>query len=417
MSIYRTLEGWEEVALGDAAKQIVGGGTPPRSVAAFYTGTIPWATVKDLNGPYLNGAKEHITPEAVAKSSSRVIPKGNLIVATRMAVGKAFINEVDLAINQDLKAFFPADDVDVTFLLYWFQQEQQKIEGLGKGSTVKGVGLDVLRKLPFLRPPLEQQRKIAAILESVDDAVQKTQAVISQLGTVKRGLMRQLFTRGVPGWHSEFKRIGRWGSVPAFWEVKPLFECAVVQTGLAKGKKYLNREMTTMPYLRVANVQDGYFDLSEIKMIKVAVDEIERYSIQKDDVLLTEGGDADKLGRGHIWRGQIDPCLHQNHLFCVRVERRILAPLFFSYFLASNYAKAYFLNHAKQTTNLASINSTQLKNFPCPLPTLEEQKQIVSVLELSDQQIEAEQAKAKQLLTLKKSLMQGLLSGRMEVTA
>jgi type I restriction enzyme S subunit len=107
--------------------------------------------------------------------------------------------------------------------------------------------------------------------------------------------------------------------IPRAWKFYKLNEVALIQTGLAKGQKKLKNPVK-MPYLRVANVQDGYLDLSIIKEITVEKEKIERYSLKDGDVLLTEGGDFDKLGRGTIWQNQISNCLHQNHIGCIPVR-------------------------------------------------------------------------------------------------
>jgi type I restriction enzyme, S subunit len=113
--------------------------------------------------------------------------------------------------------------------------------------------------------------------------------------------------------------------LPKGWEIVSLEKVAKIQTGLAKGKKD-QKNVVSLPYLRVANVQDGYLDLSEIKEIEVDSSQVNRYLLQNEDILLTEGVDFDKLGRGGIWHCQINPCLHQNHVFAVRVNRENLIP-------------------------------------------------------------------------------------------
>ena len=133
------------------------------------------------------------------------------------------------------------------------------------------------------------------------------------------------------------------------------------------------------PYLRVANVQDGYLDLAEIKEIEVPAAQVERFSLRNGDVLLTEGGDFDKLGRGSIWNGEVPGCVHQNHVFAVRViNSAVLLPEFLACEIQSSRAKNYFLSCAKQTKNLASINSSQLKDLPVLVPPLTEQHAIVN---------------------------------------
>lgn len=173
---------------------------------------------------------------------------------------------------------------------------------------------------------------------------------------------------------------------PSDWRKVKLKQVAKIQTGLAKGKKNTN-DPVKLPYLRVANVQDGYLDLSEVKEVEVDNSKVERYLLKPNDVLLTEGGDFDKLGRGTLWRGELPKCLHQNHIFVVRTNLQILHPKFLSLLAGSPYGKKYFLSCAKQTTNLASINSTQLKEFPVLLPPITEQKEIAKVINAWDRAI------------------------------
>lgn len=198
--------------------------------------------------------------------------------------------------------------------------------------------------------------------------------------------------------------------IPEGWKCAPLDDVAAIQTGVAKGKAYSGKTIR-VPYLRVANVQDGYLDLSEIKEIEVLPSEVERYRLQFEDVLLTEGGDFDKLGRGDIWRGELPLCLHQNHIFVVRTNRQFLDPYFFTYQTSSPYGKQYFLASSKQSTNLASINSSQLREFPVLLPPLAEQRQIAAILSTWDEAITHTTQLIAALQRRKQALMQLLLTG------
>lgn len=169
--------------------------------------------------------------------------------------------------------------------------------------------------------------------------------------------------------------------------------------------------------MRVANVQDGFLNLSEIKEIEVSEELIDRYSLKNGDVLFTEGGDYDKLGRGTVWQGQIKNCLHQNHVFVVRPQADVLSPYFLSYQAGSRYGKQYFLKCSKQTTNLASINSTQLKGFPVLMPTIEEQAQIVllidDLLAKEQQAKEAAEGVLDQIDLIKKSVLARAFRGEL----
>jgi type I restriction enzyme S subunit len=184
---------------------------------------------------------------------------------------------------------------------------------------------------------------------------------------------------------------------------------------VAKGRRIDNGEAVEVPYLRVANVQDGYLDLAEIKNITIRRSEIARYSLQSGDVVLTEGGDFDKLGRGFIWNGEVPGCVHQNHRFAVRSNRAILVPEFLAYLTQSAFGKSYFLSVAHRTTNLACINTTKLKALPVLLPSLDEQHEIVGALQGIDKKIEVERRKSREVDVTFHTLLHNLMTGRVRM--
>ncbi|MBS0608509.1 MAG: restriction endonuclease subunit S, partial [Proteobacteria bacterium] len=155
--------------------------------------------------------------------------------------------------------------------------------------------------------------------------------------------------------------------LPQGWELKRIKHLAQVRSGLAKGKDNGSNPMVELPYLRVANVQEGSLDLREISTMPVELDAVERFSLQEGDVLMNEGGDYDKVGRGAVWTGEIAPCLHQNHVFAVRPIDRDLSE-WLAAITQTQYAKFYFMNNAKQSTNLASISQSSVKELPILLP-------------------------------------------------
>jgi type I restriction enzyme S subunit len=259
----------------------------------------------------------------------------------------------------------------------------------------------------------EEQSQVADIVWTTHNSLLACEGAIAAGSRLKQAAMRELFTRGLrgkPQIETEF------GLAPETWQPMALDDCATVQTGVAKGRKFADAEMVDVPYLRVANVQDGHLDLSEMKEIHIRRSEVERYRLQTGDVVLTEGGDFDKLGRGFIWRGELDLCVHQNHVFAVRPDRNRLLPEFFAYLAQSAYGKAYFLKVAHKTTNLACINSTKLKAFPVLIPpTLVEQREIVEILDAIDQKIGLHQRKRATLEDLFKALLHKLMTGEIRV--
>jgi len=197
---------------------------------------------------------------------------------------------------------------------------------------------------------------------------------------------------------------------PARWAWHRLGNLAEVVGGVTKGRDLKGRKVRAYPYLRVANVQRGYLDLSEMKDIEIPEDEISKYRLLPGDVLFTEGGDWDKLGRSAVWGGEIDACIHQNHVFRARLVVPELDSRWFSMFANSPVGRRYFENAAKQTTNLASINMTQLRNCPMPVPPPEEKRRIVAKVELLMKMCDDLEAKLRRVEDRASKLVEAVVS-------
>jgi len=207
----------------------------------------------------------------------------------------------------------------------------------------------------------------------------------------------------------EFKR-----TLPQDWEVRSLVELARVRSGIAKNSKRSLHSPVLVHYLRVANVQDGYLNLSEMSTIRVNRDDLSRYAVLPGDVLMNEGGDLDKLGRGTMWHGEFSPCVHQNHVFVVRCLSP-LVPEYLNVWTGAAPARRYFLVAGKQTTNLASINKTALERLPVVLPPLPEQRAIANALSDVDGLLGALAALIAKKRAIKQATMQQLLTGRVRL--
>ncbi len=199
---YALPQGWAWVRLGAVVLAITGGGTPSKNNPAFWEGEIPWASVKDLNvETYLDSTIDSITEAAVATSSTNVIPKGQIIVCTRMGLGKIAINRIDTAINQDLKALSISTHID---RMYFFNK-YKNYNIIGSGMTVQGIRQDDLLNFLFPLPPLEEQHRIVAKIDELMarcDELEKLRT--TQQGarlTVHTAAIKQLLNIAEPGQH------------------------------------------------------------------------------------------------------------------------------------------------------------------------------------------------------------------------
>lgn len=248
-------------------------------------------------------------------------------------------------------------------------------------------------------PSIAEQRRIAEILDALDEQIVAVRRVLAKKSQVETALAARV-----------------WRDPSSAWTMLPLGDVASVAAGLTLGSEPSGPNSIELPYLRVANVQDGFIDTGEMKTVRVFRSEIERCAVQPGDVLLTEGGDFDKLGRGAVWDGNISPCLHQNHIFRVRCRRNKMLPDYLAGYMSSPIGRRYFLNIAKQTTNLASINSTQLKAMPVSVPSVEEQLRLLAPILTARSERAHEEAELDKLQLLNKGLMEDLLTGKVRVT-
>jgi type I restriction enzyme S subunit len=185
---------WEVKRLGDSIEKIVGGGTPSRSNPSYWGNDVLWATVKDFATFSPCATQESITWAGVLSSATHVIPAGTLITSTRMALGRAVVYEVDVAINQDLKALFLRPNASVRFLYYWFEYQERRIDKLGSGSTVKGISINELRNLPFPDIAFAEQAEIASVLSDMDAELDALEARRDKTRALKQAMMQELLT-------------------------------------------------------------------------------------------------------------------------------------------------------------------------------------------------------------------------------
>lgn len=283
----------------------------------------------------------------------------------KCAVGKNLKNGIAFG-STEFHVIRAKQEIIPEWIYYFLRQEhvrqsaKQWFRGTAGQQRVPSIFLEEL-KIPL--PPLTEQKRIASLLARADRL---------------RGLRRTAHDLGESLLQSVFLEM--FEKVRGNTKEALLGEISDIASGVTKGHDYKGKATVEVPYLRVANVQDGYLDLSEIKTIQALPSEVEELRLQIGDVVMTEGGDYDKLGRGAIWRGGIENCIHQNHIFRVRLNRSKVIPEFFENYLLSPEAKKYFLGASKQTTNLASINMTQLKKLPVPLYPLSLQEEFASVV-------------------------------------
>jgi len=281
-------------------------------------------------------------------------------------------SDLDRAVvSNDFPVFnIDCQKIDPSFLNFYISTEAFTSDCLAQSkgtSNRRRLKEEDFLEIKVPLPALEDQRRIVAKISEVVSRVREVSRL--QLDAIEE--TKNLFTSFLNSLFLEEEM--------ADWDECILGNLAEIVSGVTLGRK-IDTAKITVPYLRVANVQDGWLDLGEIKHVEIRPHELDKWRLLPRDLLLTEGGDFDKLGRGTVWGGEIPNCIHQNHIFRVRIDQERVIPKFVELELRSSYGKDYFLSKAKKTTNLASINQSQLRAFSVRFPCKEKQEEIIKKL-------------------------------------
>lgn len=302
-------------------------------------------------------------------SPTKVSAPNDIIMCIRATIGDLNWSDRHYCLGRGVAGLRPKPkSLDRNYLWHWLSYARADLEKKARGSTFKQVSKKDVAELEIPLPnTLNEQRRIAAILDKADAIRRKREQALTLADDFLRSVFLEMFGDPVT-------------NPKGFREVR-LDAIADIASGLTKGRKTkADEKLYAVPYMRVANVQDGFLDLSEIKLIDATTAEIERYALKADDLLLTEGGDPDKLGRGSVWSNEIENCIHQNHIFRVRVRTDDIHPIILQHQVGSLRGKSYFLRAAKQTTGIASINKQQLSAYPTLIPDRDLQKRYLEII-------------------------------------
>ena len=328
-----------------------------------------------------------------------ILTDGDILLSRSGTIGRSFHYQSDrygpCSYAGYLVRFVPGPKAQSRYV-YLFTKTpafQNAAKAVAISSTIENVNAEKYANITVPVPPPEDQAAIVRYLDKADQQIQAyigaKQKLITLLEEERQAIIRQAVTRGLdPNVRLKASGVEWLGDVPEHWEVRRLKQLAFIQAGITIGSNQGDSELIERPYLRVANVQSGQLDLSNITTIQASLSEIKRSTLKKGDVLMTEGGDIDKLGRGCIWTGDIPDCLHQNHVFAVRPNPTDLLPGFLVALMGSLQARTYFYTTAKQTTNLAATNRTTLGNLPIYLPSIAEQQDVLSLIEENARKLE-----------------------------
>lgn len=347
---------------------------------------MPLIRIRDV----VRGYSETYTTEEY--KSEYIVHENDLLIGMDGEFNIAKWGKTPALLNQRVCRLAPKDSIDKDYLFYFMPIALKRIEEKTPFVTVKHLSAKELNKIEIPVLSLEEQRKIAETLSKVDELIAFREQQLAKLDELVKARFVEMF-----------------GDVllnSMQWPEKTLENMANIVSGITKGRKTAEADLQEVPYMAVSNVKDGYIDWTTVKTILATRQEIEQYRLMPDDILMTEGGDPDKVGRGAIIKVPLKNSIHQNHIFRVRLDEQEILPSFFAEYLRHQKAKRYFLGCAKQTTGIASINMRQLRALPTLVPPLSLQKQFAAFVERVDRQKQTVQQSLEKLELMKNALMQ-----------
>ncbi|ENS1775426.1 restriction endonuclease subunit S [Vibrio parahaemolyticus] len=344
---------------------------------------------------------------------------GDVLLTKDGTIGRACIVKEDMpdfVILSSLGLLTPKEDIVNSYLYYYLVSgiNVDQMNSMIHGSALRRMTISKIDDLILVLPSRDEQTKIANFLDhetaKIDTLLEKQQQLIKLLKEKRQAVISHAVTKGLnPEVLMKDSGVEWLGEVPEHWQVCRLKHIATIQSGIAKGGKDLTgKTLISVPMLRVANVQDGYLKLEDVHSIQIEPHMLERYSLKNGDVLMNEGGDNDKLGRGAIWREQIQNCIHQNHVFVIRTQG--IEPEWLDTLTRASYAKFYFFSVAKQSTNLASISATNIKETPILVPSDEEREEILLFLQHQLARFDDLEGKCERQISLLKERRTALIS-------
>ena len=394
---------WSEVKLKDICTKFLNGGTPSRSEDKYWLGEIPWITGADIVNQKVAQIRRYINQEAIHNSSTNLVKKGNLLVVTRTGVGKMAIAPFDIAISQDLTGIYlDKDRADIHFIFYFFNLRVPKLESLVQGTSINGITRNQLSNQSVFLPPLLEQKKIARILGTWDQAIDLTERLIEVKERQKQGFMQQLLPGSARLSDSDNPQNTSFGKLSKEWNTVEFGNIATLSVRKFNPKK----EESNFDCIELEHIDQGTGRL--LGAINSSTQASTKNVFQKGQVLFGKLrpylkkywlATFEGVCSSEIWvlEGKPDICING-----------------FLYYLIQSHRFSQAAN-VTSGSKMPRADWDYLSNIAFFLPSLPEQRKIAAVLFACDQEIELLSRKVGALKEQQKGLMQQLLTGQVRV--
>ena len=404
--------GWRVVRLGEVAS-VDTGGTPSRAAPDYWGGTVPWMSSGEVSQRHVTGTAENITEEGLDNSNAKVFPPGTVMVAMNgqgATRGKTCVLDIHAACNQSLAAIRSGLPSENGFLFHVLDSSYELLRSLtGDGRT--GLNLGILRDFKFFLPPLPEQQAIAAVLNAIDGAIERTDAVIAASEQLRDSLLHELLTHGVPGWHSEWKDVLGLGAIPADWDVVRMGDR--IEEGPTNGiYKHESEYGRGTCLIRIDDFVPGALVRREgFNRIQVTEEEVHRYGVREGDILINRVNSLSHLGKAVLIPQLREQTLFESNMMMIRMDSSV-HPKFAEMVVLSDNARRHFRARAKKAVQQVSINQQDVIELLSPVPGMAEQQAIVGTVDGVDRALMQERQEWETLQTLKASTAHALLTGQ-----
>ena len=404
-------KGWRVVRLDEIA-DVIGGSTPPRDRSEFWSGPIPWVVpseITSLSGRYLTSTNESITETGLQSAGLKTLPTGSVLLTSRATIGAAAISTYPVATNQGFQNLVAKEGTDSLWLYYCISSMKRELERRAAGSTFAEISRDNVRSLPVLIPPLPEQRAIADVLDSIDEAIERTEAVIAATETLRDSLLHELLTRGVPGWHTEWKDVPGIGTIPADWQVVRLDQIVDVVGGSTPSRVETEFWGGSIPWTvpsELTNLPGRYLSATNETITDAGMRSAGLQLLPAGSVLLTS-----RATIGAVAINLVPVVTNQG--FQNLVVKDGTDNLWLYYCISSRRRE---LERRAAGSTFLEISRDSVRSLPVALPPFAEQEAISATLDCVDSTIGVATAERDALCSHKESTANVLLTGQERIT-
>lgn len=378
------------------------GGTPSKKVEKYWGGDIPWATVKDFTSTRLSSTQDHITGEGLRNSSAKLIPAGHVIIPTRMSVGKAAINTVDMAINQDLRALMPLVPLDASYLLHAMLSLKDAIVKKSSGATVKGVTQNTLYDLDIYFPSVADQKRIASVLGKVEGLIAQRKQHLQQLDDLLKSVFLKMF--GDPAYNDKGWPVVTLETLMSELPINGLYK---PQSAYGSGTKII----------RIDSFYDGFVEnIANLRLVEATTSERKKFEIISNDILVNRVNSIEYLGKIGIVPRVQGPMVYESNIMRFRINHDVMLPVFLMFYWRTPHLKRQIAKSAKRAVNQASINQKDVRNLLVHQPPKPLQVEFSSVVAKVEGVREKYERSLTNLETLYAALSQKAFKGELDLS-